>query len=63
VLDQFPRTDHPDFGLPKDVLPMFSFPKGIRLLRAPQHEPPEPTYCPYVLTDEHGRNYFIGKRK
>lgn len=33
VLDRLPRRDHHDFALPHDVLPMFSFPKGVRVMR------------------------------
>ena len=59
VLDRFPRHDHHDFALPHDVLPMFSYPKGIRIQRVRADKPPEPSYCSYVLTDEHGRNYYV----
>lgn len=59
VLDRFPRDDHHDFALPLDVLPMFSYPKGIRIQRVRADKPPEPSYCSYVLTDEHGRNYYV----
>lgn len=33
VWDRLPRRDYHDFALPHDVLPMFSFPKGIRVMR------------------------------
>ena len=59
VLDRFPRQDHHDFALPLDVLPMFSYPKGIHIQRVRVDKPPEPSYCSYVLTDEYGRNYYI----
>ena len=59
VLDIFPGEEVEDAPLAREAIPMFAFPSGLKLQRAPLHSAPMATFFPFVLTGASGEKNYV----
>ena len=59
VLDRFPHKNYKGLPLPEEELPMFCYPTGCRLYRAPFSEAPLPQYYGFVVKNEQGDSIYV----
>jgi hypothetical protein len=59
TLDRYPLKDiSPDLPLPELALPVFAFPRNLRLETGLKSEYPLPVFYTFVFTDQEGRHMF-----
>ena len=59
VMDRFPLKNYKGLPLPEEELPMFCYPTGCRLHRAPFTDAPLPEYYGFVVKNEQGDSIFV----
>lgn len=51
--------DHSQVILPEEALPVFAFPKGLRLKATARGEYPLPSFFTFVFTDQDGQHLYV----
>lgn len=59
VLDRFPLKNYKGLPLPEEELPMFCYPTGCKLHRAPYSDAPLPEYYGFVVKNERGDSIYV----
>lgn len=59
TLDRYPKYDYDEIEFPSEVLPIFSFPKDLKIILKNKNDYPLPIYYTFVFTDINGKHMYV----